>query len=996
VAGFRVFNDAPTPKDSARLRRNRASFIFVGVLMMTLLWRPGLGTASGRDDDDDRKSDNSAELPTGMRITPTAARGARFSSLNPDLPGRPDFTAGYAVTSAASPDGRTLLILTSGYNLNYDAQGRLAPQASNEYVFVYDVSVDPPKKLQVLPIARAFAGLAWSPNGDEFYVSGGEEDTVRVFARESSRWKEAPPIPLGHAAGLGLNIKPGVAGLGVNETGTRLVVANYENDSISILDLAAREKIAELDLRPGKGDGGQKGVAGGEYPFWVVVKGNDKAYVSSIRDRQIVVVALGSEESVLRVTSRIPVRGSPNKMTLNKTGSRLYVACDNSDSVAIVDTATDTLLTQFSVTAPTAVLANPRRGFRGSNPNGLALAPDERTLYVTDGGTNALAVVGLDADRGAVTGLIPTGWYPNSVSASNDGRHLYVVNGKSPTGPNPRGCRNTTSVQRDALAGCRSANQYDLQLIRAGFLVLPVPQAGELRTLTERVASNDHFHATGKHEKLVTHDLREKIHHIIYIVKENRSYDQVLGDLERGNGDPSLASLPERISPNHHQLARQFVTMDNFYDSGEVSGDGWNWSTAAGATDSVEKTLPIQYADHGLDYAYEGANRNINVGIATKAGRRAADPYTPDDDDLLPGTADVSAPDGPGGDDDEAGTGYLWEDALRATLSVRNYGFFLDLLRYGLPPDNPNLLPLLRDPRSTGTVVAYPTKAALAPITDPYFRGFDQALPDYWRYKEWEHEFDAYVRDGNLPALELVRLAHDHFGDFGRATDGVNSVDTEMADNDYALGPLVEKVAHSRYKNDTLIFVLEDDSQDGPDHMDAHRSVAFVAGPYVRQQALVTNRYTTVNVLRTIEDILGIEPLGLNDGTADAMARVFERTLRPWNYKALVPAVLRTTDLPLPAAAAGIAPRSAAYLLPRRDAVYWENKTKGMDFSVEDRLDTPRFNRILWYGLMGEATTYPEKRDSRNLRRNRRTLLDRTAVAGPANSASGVLAPASK
>src|ERR1700674_1243382 len=274
MLGPRVF---AALKDFAQVSTSRFSLLFVAFLIMTLLCHPGLGTAYGRDDDDDRKPGDAAELPTGMRITPTAARGARFSALNPDLPGRPDFAAGYAVTSATSPDGRTLLMLTSGYNLNYDVQSRLAPAESNEYVFVYDVSVDLPKKLQVLPIARAFAGLAWSPNGDEFYVSGGEEDTVHVFARDSSGWKEAPPIRLGHAAGLGLNTKPGVAGLSVNQAGTRLVVANYENDSISIVDLKAREKIAELDLRPGKRDAAQKGVPGGEYPFWVAVKGNEKA-----------------------------------------------------------------------------------------------------------------------------------------------------------------------------------------------------------------------------------------------------------------------------------------------------------------------------------------------------------------------------------------------------------------------------------------------------------------------------------------------------------------------------------------------------------------------------------------------------------------------------------------------------------------------------------------------------------------------------------------------
>ena len=210
----------------------------------------------------------------------------------------------------------------------------------------------------------------------------------------------------------------------------------------------------------------------------------------------------------------------------------------------------------------------------------------------------------------------------------------------------------------------------------------------------------------------------------------------------------------------------------------------------------------------------------------------------------------------------------------------------------------------MRDARAVGTTVAFATKAELAPFTDPYYPGFDERLPDYWRFKEWEHEFDDYVRNGNLPALELMRLGGDHFGDFARAIDGVNTVETQMAANDYALGLVIEKVAHSPYKNDTLVFVVEDDAQDGPDHVEAHRTLAFVAGAYVRQRALVSERYTSVHVLRTIEDILGIEPLGLNDSSAEPMTAVFDREAQAWDYQAVVPVVLRTTKLPLPEATA--------------------------------------------------------------------------------------------
>ena len=911
------------------------------------------------------------QLPTGKQITPTAAKGAVFEPLNPDLPPPfSKFVADHAVTTATSPDGNILLILTSGYNRNRDAKGKPVASASNEYVFVYDISTSPAVKLQVLQVPNTFVGLAWNPNGKEFYVSGGVDDNVHVFVKGSSgRPEAASPIPLGHPDKPG-QVSPASAGLAVNAAGNRLVVANYENDSISIVDIPGRTKIAELDLRPGKTDPSRHGVAGGEYPYWVAIQGNSKVYVSSIRDREIVTVDISGP--LPKITGRIAVNGQPNKMILNKAQTLLYVALDASDQVAIIDTARDRVKSYLGVSGQN------RAGLKGSNPNSLAMSPDERTLYVTNGGTNSVAVVELSGDgsAGSVAGLIPTGWYPESVSLNRQGSVLYVVNGKSNAGPNPGGCRNPS-----ANTPCPAANQYIWQLTKAGFLTIPVPARDELRRLTEQVAANNNFEATRDRNAILS-SLRGKIEHVIYVVKENRTYDQVLGDLDRGNGDPALAIFPERLTPNFHQLARQFVTLDNFYDSGEVSGDGWNWSTSARTADSVEKTAPVTYAGRGLDYDYEGTNREINVGLATTAARLAADPEQPDDPDLLPGTADVSAGDGP---EDEAGTGYLWDAALRAHLSVRNYGFFLDGARYSLPAGNAAYLsPLLRDPfapdgapftaEATGkpVQVAFATKAALLNATDLYFRGFDQNFPDFWRFKEWEREFDHYVANGELPRLELVRLPHDHFGDFGTAIDGVNTVETQMADNDYAVARLIERVASSPYRDNTVIFVIEDDAQDGPDHVDAHRSNAFVVGAYVKQGAVVSTRYTTVSVLRTIEDLLGIQPLSLNDGLTPPMADVFQPELRPWTYSAAVPRVLRTSALPLPEpVATGSVPDP-----PRHDAGYWQSKTIGLDFTEADQLDTPRFNRILWEGMMGESP-YPVKRSGADLSSDRKALLER-------------------
>ncbi len=922
-------------------------------------------------------------LPTGQAITPTAAPGSHFQILKPDLPGRKNRFADDAVSNAVSPDGNTLLILTSGYFPWKDSAGRNDRAASTEYVFVFDISQGAPRQLQTIPVARTYGGIVWNPNGQEFYVTGGPDDNVHSYAKFGNSWAEfSEPIPLGHTAGLGLQLKPMAAGVDITANGQHLVIADYENDSISVVDLGARRNTGDLDLRPGKVDPTKVGTPGGEFPRGVAVQGDNRAYVASVRDREIVVVNLNPKPSV---AARIPLHGQPNKLTLNRKQTLLYVSEDNADTLAVVDTATNQIIGELGVTAPAGTLAK-LGGFKGSNPNNVALSPDERTAYVSLGGANAVAVVRL-AENGSpaeVSGLIPTGWYPNAVSLNRAGTMLYVANGKSGTGPNPEGCRNSAKPDHDASNRCNAANEYILQLIHGGLLAAPVPAPASLAGLTRRVSENNRWPeiiaSNAESKKLAA--LQGKIHHVIYIIKENRSYDEVLGDLEKGNGDPHLAILPEPISPNHHQIARQFVALDNLMASGEVSGDGWNWSTSARGTDALEKDIRVNYAGGALSYDEEGENRNLNVGIGDLNARRQANPATPADPDQLPGTADLLAPDGPGGPGENAGAGYLWDAALRAGLTLRNYGFYLDLARYEMPNTVPFYIAAPRDARAQNLTVAFPTKAALTQVTDPYFPGFDLKLADYWRFKEWEHEFDDYVAKGNLPSLEFIRLPHDHFGDFNDAIDGVNTVETEMADNDYAVGLLLQKIAASPFAKDTVVFTIEDDAQNGPDHMDAHRTVALVAGAYVKQGAVDSGRYTTVNMLRTIEVLLGMKPMGLNDAAAAPMADSFTMDYKPWTYTARVPQVLRTTQLPLPPEASASETRDptlsafgARYSRSLHDAKWWTAHMRGQNFSVEDDLDTDRFNHALWLGLAGPGVKFPSHTTGEDLSRNRAQLL---------------------
>ncbi len=921
-------------------------------------------------------------LPTGQAITPTATPGAHFQTLKPGLAGYPNHEVGYAVSTAVSPDGGTLLVLTSGYTAVNDAKGVKDKNASMEFIFVFDITKGEPRQVQALPTPHAFGGIVWNPDGKEFYVAGGVDDVVHTFLKKANDWAESGAgIPLGHTVGLGMEIKPMAAGVGITADGKRLIVANYENDSVSVVDLAARKVAAELDLRPGKSDASKAGTPGGSFPYGIAVRGKEWAYVSSVRDREVVAVNLAGAS---KVAARIAVHGEPIKMALNREQTRLYVAEDNSDTLAVIDTSSNRVLGELIVTAPGAIEAK-LGGFKGSNPNSVTLAPDERTAYVTLGGANAVAIVRLTAAGlpSEVAGLIPTGWYPNAVSVNRDGKMIYVANGKSVTGPNAKNCRASTSIKRGDDDDCKSSNQYILQLIHGGLLTAPVPSAAALTDLTNRVSENNRWPeimaSAAASDQMKA--MRGKIHHVIYIVKENRSYDQVLGDLEKGNGDPKLAILPEPISPNHHQIARQFVTFDNLLASGEVSGDGWNWSTSARGTDSLEKGIPVEYnGAHQLSYDYEGQNRNMNVGIAGVEARRKANPDTPDDPDLLPGTADLIAPDGPGGPGENAGAGYLWDSAIRAHVSLRNYGFFLDLARYDVTAESPTHISAIRDAFEKKFVEAYPAKSALAGVTDPYFPGFDLKLPDYWRFKEWEREFDGYVASGNLPALEFIRMPHDHFGDFGAAMDGVNTVETEMADNDYAIGLVVAKIAASPFAKDTVIFTIEDDAQNGPDHMDAHRTVGLIAGAYVKQGVVISRRYTTVNMLRTIEELLGMNPMGLNDAAAAPMADAFSAEYLPWSYTVRVAEVLRTTKLPLPVATAsgganGSTKFDARYAHSLHDAAWWEKKMRGQDFSVEDDLDTAKFNRALWLGLVGPGIPFPTRTTGIDLSEDRARLL---------------------
>ena len=981
------------------------------------------------------------QLPTGGYITPLAPQGAVQQPLNPGLSGYPDFVAGGAVISRPSPDGKTLAVLCAGQNSLDKADGTLDRANSTQYVFLYDVSGPnkrTPRLARVIQQTNAYVGLVWAPDGKTLYAAGGNDDAVYAYTKDGD---PVAKIALGHPlnslgfAGLGGFVQPNAGGLAISADGKTLVVANNYNDSISVIDTTSGLVLYEHDLRPfASYNEGVDGKAGGTYPFAIALKtvkgrngGPDKliAYVSANRDREVDVLDISSGPGQL--VTRIPLDGNPLGLTLDKAQRTLYVAQDNADQVAVIDTVSNTVVEKIDTRAPAGLLdldddhhddrSVDRDGdddhdghhsrqahYTGASPIAVTLDPDGDTLFAVNDGANSIAVIPLKHGRLKVAGLIPTAYAPKDITLSADGTWMYIINGKSPTGPNTGhlfgSTRSLTSstypggVIRDASgnpvapektaayplgtacdatckadnakagANANATNEYQFQLEQSSLVSAPVPDRHDLGELTEQVAQNNFYGREGNgHDARVMEFLHRKIEHVIYVVKENRTYDQVLGDLSQGDGEPALTVFGQAITPNQHAIASGFVTLDNFMDPGDGSMDGWSWATRGRVTSTEGITQQINYAfvNRGLSYESEGSNRNVPVGLDTTAKRDAATngqystaaavlPGGPAN--LLAGTADHSATDSTFG----AEEGHIFDAVLRAGLTVRNYGFLVNNIGRICSTGNPPCVGKeISDPFAAGVVQVAALNPRLVGRTDLYFRGYDQNYPDLWRYNEWKREFDQYVASGNLPSLTLLRVSHDHMGSFGTALAGVNTPETQQADDDLAVGRLVEAVATSPYAGNTLVIVTEDDCQDGPDHVDSHRATAYVAGPYVKKNAVVNTRYGQVNALRTIEDILGTRHINLNTASQRPMADVFDITAGPdWSYTAVASTVLKTTKLDL----GNVALARGPVVVPKHDAAYWANATRGFDFSEADRVPPARFNEVLWRGLMA-SKPYP-------------------------------------
>jgi YVTN family beta-propeller protein len=748
------------------------------------------------------------------------------------------------LTMRLAPEGDRVVLSLGGY--------------SKQGVEIVDVASG--RVLADVPQASAFVGLAFTRDGRTLYSSGGNQDVVYRYEwnHGGAALRDSLVLAVKRGRGSGTRYP---AGLALSPDGTMLYVAENLADSLAVIDLSSGRVVQRLATE--------------RYPYDVVVDSRGTIYVSAWGGSTVSTFAPASGGG-LSDAGRIRVARHPSALELNADGSRLFVVSGSTDHVAVVDTRTRQVVARLLDPPP----SGPNEG---STPNAIALSADGARLFVAEGDANAIAVFDLSAATSGVAaahgddklaGRIPTGWYASAVLPVGDA--LLAVSGKghgsraNPDGPNPAKGRN---------------DEYSLGIITGGFMRVPLSETtGEpLTRFTARVtAANGWSDASRQHRY-------PPFEHVLYIIKENRTYDQILGDDNKGDGDSSLTFFPRAISPNHHAIADRFGMFDRFFVNAEVSPDGHNWSTAAYATDYLEKTVPSNYSGRGRSYDYEGTNR----------GR------IPDDDVAEPAS------------------GYLWNLAEKKGITYRNYG------EYVVPSGRPN------DDLPAGY---RGNKPFLRTHTNPAYPGFDLEIRDQHRVDVWLAEFQQYVASGQLPALETIRLPNDHTSG---ARAGAPSPRAAFADNDLALGRIVEAVSKSPFWKNTVIFVLEDDAQNGADHVDAHRSPLLVISAYNRGGAF--HRFAnTTDVLRTIEEILGLQSMSQFDYFGRPLREIWADSPDMTPYAALTPAV--SLDEVNPSGTRGA--RESARL----------------DLRIEDAADETLFNEILWRAIKGPEVSYPSVR----------------------------------
>ena len=770
---------------------------------------------------------NTVTLPNGWKLSPA---GTTFPLG--DLP----------LNIAVSPSKRLMAVTNNGQSV--------------QSIQLIDVAKE--KVLDNVVIPKSWYGLAFGGDEKTLYASGGNDNWILEYAINGNKLQLKDSIILGKK--WPEKISP--TGIVIDHAAKTMFVVTKDNNSLYIIDLKSKKVSGQYPL-------------GAEAYSCLLSPSKKELYISLWGGDKVLVFDVARKT----VTAEIKVGDNPNELLLTTNGRTLFVANANDNSVSVIDIiqrkVVEVLNAALYSNAPT-----------GSASNGLALSVNEKTLYIANADNNCLAVFDVTSPgRSKSRGFIPFGWYPTNVKVI--GKKVFVSNGKgfssfpNPHGPNPARRAGVVRYQKGDSAKLQEV-QYIGGLMKGTMSVFTEPSDTDLAVYSKQVYSNTPYtkdkelNAQGEAGNPIPMKVGSPspIKHVFYIIKENRTYDQVLGDMPEGNGDTSLVLFGEKITPNQHKLAREFVLLDNFYVDGEVSSDGHNWSTSANATDYLEKTWPTGYGGRGGDYDGEG-------------NRKIANPRD----------------------------GFIWDFCKRAGVTYRTYGEFADDGKANIP--------------------------SLEGHFCPYFTSWDESVRDTTRFNQWRREFDSLVAKNALPQFNSLRFINDHTQGL---RIGAPTPFAHVADNDWAVGLFVEYLSKSPVWKESVVFIVEDDAQNGPDHVDAHRTTAYIAGPHVKRKFVDHTMYSTSSMLRTMELILGLPPMSQYDAAATPMWRCFTNNVDLTPF-ASVPSNINLDDKNVQETASAI-------------------KSMAFDFSKEDRIPDLEFSEVIWKAVKGESSAMPAPRRS--------------------------------
>jgi YVTN family beta-propeller protein len=764
-----------------------------------------------------------------------------------------------------SPAGRSFPLGDLPLNIAVSKSKKLMAVTNNGQSVQSIQLIDPVKEkvLHTVTIPKSWYGLKFSADEKMLYASGGHDNWILCYAVRQKKLVLKDSIKLGDKWPK----KIGPAGIEIDDENQTMYVVTKENNSLYVIDLKTKKVKQQVSL-------------GSEAYTCLLSPDKKSLYISLWGADKVLVWDLAEQRK-----KEWAVGDNPNEMCLSKNGQYLFVANANDNSVSVIDTrygwVIETLNAALYPDAPS-----------GSTSNGVALSEDEKTLYIANADNNSLAVFDIEKPGHSESeGFIPVGWYPTNVKVI--GKKIFVSNGKgftsaaNPYGPNPARKRGEVIYQKGDTTLPIDV-QYIGGLFKGTMSVIDVADEITMAIYSKAVYDNIPYNKvketrpTGEQGNPIPQKVGDPspIKYVFYIVKENRTYDQVLGDMPEGNGDKSLVLFGEKITPNQHALAREFVLLDNFYVDGEVSADGHNWSLGAYATDFLEKSWPTSYGGRGGDYNAEGTREVANNK-----------------------------------------NGFIWDLCKRNGVSFRTYGEFADNYKANIPVLDGNFC--------------------------PYYTSWDETIRDTTRFYQWKREFDSLLSVNAVPKLNTLRFINDHTEGLkiGRPTPFAH-----VADNDLAVGMFVEYLSKSPIWKETVIFIVEDDAQNGPDHVDAHRTTAYVAGGFVKRKYVDHSMYSTSSMLRTMELILGLPPMTQYDAAATPMWKCFSANADLTPFKSL-PANINLNNV-----------NTKMNDLARRSEAF--------DFSKEDQIPDMEFSEVIWKAVKGEHSMMPAPRRSAFLKKD--------------------------